>query len=115
MAREELANAAGKKPNWSQIMDSDNPMDIYGLSAAEADNLQFIGFSGKDIDGNNTDTIIAVYNGTDAPTLTNYADLPIGAIIIAPKLTTPKLFIHNAQSSPAVVGDWFGITAVQET
>lgn len=112
----DLGNTAGKKPNWSQIIDTDNIQDIYGLSAAEGATIaQAIGFSGKDQSGNNRDQLVLAYDGTSAPTVTNWADLPVGTVVFCAKLAAPRIYIHKAQSSPAVIGDWYYIQGTQVT
>jgi len=110
----EAGNYAGPKPGWSQMMYSDNPADLYGLSKAEAETIaQFFGFVGHDVAGDYTETNFMRFDGTSAPTLTNYADMPIGTVIICPKLTAPRIYIHKAQSTPGVVGDWYYIEGTQ--
>jgi len=112
----ELGAEAGKRAGWSSLYESDRPRDILGLTEAQEGTLsQFIGFTGKDQNGKENKTFILKYEGTTAPTLTNYAETPIGTIIIAPKLATPKLYIHKTKSTPAVAGDWYSLTFTQET
>lgn len=109
-------SGVGKRAGWSHPYVGDRPRDVLGLTKdQEATISQFIGFFGKDEDDNKQEQFILRYDGTDAPTLTNYASTPIGTVIIAPKLATPTIYIHKAQSEPGVVGDWYKIAGVQAT
>jgi hypothetical protein len=106
----------GKKSTWSQLYVSDRPRDLFGLSLAEeADFDAFIGFTGRDQDGNVVQKNIIYWNSATAPDLEDYADFPIGTIIVAPKLTASKIYMRKAKSSPSVVGDWYGVAFTQET
>lgn len=108
--------ANSKRAGWSIPYTSDRPQDILGFTAEqEADFSNIFGLSGHNQTGAGKDTFILFYDGTSAPTLTDYASTPIGTVIIAPKLAVPKIYIHNKKSETPVAGDWFGITAVAET
>lgn len=109
-------NYAGPKPGWSSPIFSDNPADYYGLTKVQATTIaQFLGFIGKDVTQTEHEFNVLIYDGTSAPTLTNYAVMPIGTMIICPKLTKSSIYIHKAQSSTPVVGDWFIIEGAQAT
>lgn len=111
-----LGQEAGKRANWSSLYQSDRPQDILGLTQAQEDDFgNIIGFQGRKQDGSAKSAFILVYDETDALTLTDYATTPIGTIIIAPKIAKPTIYIHKAQSSPAVVGDWYEIEGTQVT
>ena len=102
----------GKRANWSTPITSSRPRDILGLSlAAEANISQFIGWSGADQDDNAQEQFILVYNGTTAPTLTDYATTPIGTVILTPQLASVSHYIHQAQSATPVKGDWKVVAA----
>lgn len=97
----------GKRATWSYIYVGDRPREILGLTEAqEADISQFIGFSAKDQDGNSKDHFELVYEGTDAPTLTNFASTPVGTIIWCPNVADVSHYIHQAKTDTPVVGDW---------
>src|SRR5690606_20247964 len=103
-----LGQEAGRRANWSSLYQSDRPQDILGLTQAQEEDFgNIIGFQGRKQDGTAKSTFVLVYDSADALTLTDYAETPIGTVIIAPKITKPTIFIHKAQSSPAVVGDWY--------
>lgn len=109
-------NYAGPKPGWSSPIFSENPADLYGLTKAQAEKIaQFIGFMGKDVAQADHEFNVWIYDGTDAPTVTDFAVSPIGTVLVCPKLTKSRLYIHKAQSSPAVVGDWYYIEGTQVT
>lgn len=108
----------GPMANWSYVYIGSRPREIIKIAqAVEADCKQFVGFSGKKQDGTPQDSFIVYWDSATAPTLEDDFDTaPIDTIIIAPRLTAaPKIYIRHAVSSPSVVGDWFGITAVAET
>ena len=108
--------ATSKRATWSVPYVSDRPRDILGLPAdQEAKFSNFIGFAGKNQDAEAKTFNVVVYDGTAAPTLTDFAALPVGTVIIAPFLATPKIYVHKTKSDPAVVGDWYGLTFTQES
>lgn len=105
-----VGNFAGSKSGWGYLMKSNNPEDTYILTAAQMANLGvWVGFNNLDINGDRHELNIIEYDSADAPTMTDYANTPINTLMIAAKLTKPTLFIHKAQSDPAVIGDWFKI------
>ncbi|MEM3091550.1 MAG: hypothetical protein QXD05_00230 [Candidatus Pacearchaeota archaeon] len=111
-----LGEEAGKRASWSSTYESNRPRDILGLTKAQEEKIsQFIGFVGKDQSENEQKTFVLIYNGTTAPTLTDFAATPIGTIIIAPKLNAPKIYIHKTKSTIPAVSDWYSFTASQET
>lgn len=106
----------GIRANWSGVYAGDRPRDILGLTQdQEAKISQFIGFTGKDQAGNPTTKFILVFNGTSNPTLTDFAATPIGTIIETPYLASTSHYIHQAKSTPAVVGDWKKVSATTVT
>jgi hypothetical protein len=112
----EARGGTGKRMAWSSVYQSDRPRDILQLTEdQEATLSQAIGFSGKDQNGDAQEAVILIYPGTSAPTMTNYAKTPKGTIVIAPFLTHSLMYVHKAQSTPAVVGDWEVFTAATVT
>ncbi len=112
----ETRGGTGKRAVWSSLYQSDRPRDILGLSEVQETKIsQFIGLAGKDQDGNESQLFVLKYEGTSAPTVTDFATAPIGTVILCPKLSAPRIYIHKAQSSPAVVGDWYYIQGTQVT
>jgi len=108
--------ANGKRGNWSGIYAGDRPQDVLGLTQAQEAKLNnIIGFVGKDQNKEVKTFNVLVYKGSTAPTLTDFASTPIGTVIIAPELATPKIYIHHAKSATPATTDWFGITTVQES
>lgn len=106
----------GRRATWSQSYVGDRPRDVLALTEAQEAKLsQFIGFTGRDQSGTEVHTNILRYDGTAAPTVTDFASTPVGTILLCPKLAKPTLYIHKAQSSPAVVGDWYYIEGTQVT
>ena len=112
----EARNGTGKRAKWGSLYQGDRPRDILNLTEDEEATLAgMFGFTLNDQDDNEAKQVFLRYDSATAITLTNYADTPIGTVIIAPKLTTPTIFVHKAQSSPGVVGDWYKIEGVQVT
>lgn len=112
----ETRGGKGKRANWSSLYQSDRPRDILQLTEAqEATVKQFIGFGGKDQDGNERKLFIIVSDATSQPTLTDFANTPIGTIIFTPKIASILGYQHQAQSSPAVIGDWAKIAKTTVT
>lgn len=106
----------GKRAGWMSPYMSDRPREVLKLTEAQEATLsKFIGFVGKDQDGNRVEQFILEYDGTVAPTLTDYDETPIGTIILTPQLADVAMYIHQAQSSPAVVGDWKSVAATTVT
>lgn len=109
-------SGTGKRAGWSSLYQGDRPRDILNLTEdQEATLSQILGFTGKDQDENESKLIVLVYDGTDAPTMTDYANTPIGTIVLCPLLSAPRIYIHKAQSSTAVIGDWYYIQGTQVT
>ncbi len=112
----ETRGGTGKRAVWSSLYQSDRPRDILGLTEAqEAKIKQFIGLTGKDQDGNESQLFVLKYEGTDAPIVTDFATTPIGTVILCPKLSAPRIYIHKAQSTTPVIGDWYYIQGTQVT
>ena len=106
----------GKRANWSGLIVSDRPRDKFKMTVSEDATLEnILGVTGRDQDGDVQDKGILWYGGTTAPTLTNYDDTPVGTILIAYNLSAPRIYIHKAQSSPAVAGDWYYVQGTQAT
>jgi hypothetical protein len=96
----------GNKPNWAREIDSDNPLDMLGLTAAQ--NANFSAISGKavvDMNGNKQIIIKAVATAATL-TLTDYANFGVGSKIEHVGATVPKIYTKIASSSPGVAGDW---------
>lgn len=105
---------SGKKMGWSQLYQGDRPEDVLPLERANAAKLaQAIGFAGHDQEGNESEQFILTYTSSDAITLTDFAKVPIGTIIIAPKITKPTIFIKKLASSPAAASDWFKLEGAE--
>lgn len=108
----ELGNRAG----WSFPYVGNRPRDILGLTMEqEAAISQFAGFFGMDQDGNEQKLFLLKYDGTEVPTLTDYASTPVGTILLCPKVEGISHYIHQAKSDTAVVGDWKAVTAATVT
>lgn len=106
----------GNRAGWMVPYVGDRPRGILGLtSTQEATLAGFLGFGGKDVDGNAIEHFELIYNGTSAPTLTDYATTPINTVIWTPKLADIALYQHNAQSDPAVIGDWASVAKTTVT
>jgi len=111
-----MSTKTGKRANWSGLYVSDRPRDLLGLTEAQEETIdQFIGFVGKNQDGEVKNANLLIFTGTSAPTITDYANTPKGTIIIAPFLTHSLIYVHKSQSTPAVVGDWEVFTAATVT
>lgn len=107
---------SGQYSNWSYVYVGDRPRSILKLTeAAEAEMKQFIGFSGKSPNGDPADQFIMTFDGDAEPDLTDYADTPIGTIILTPKIANVFCYQHQAQSTPAVVGDWASVAKTTVT
>lgn len=108
--------ATHKRANWSGLIVSDRPSDEFGLSATQEDDFENItGLIGKDQANSIKQKGILFYNKTAAPTLTDYANIPLGSIIIAPYLTAPKIYIKKLASSTPAVSDWFSVALTVES
>lgn len=98
----------GQMAGWSYIYVGDRPRSVLKLTEqAEATITQFIGFSGTKPNNEPTDTFILVHNGTSV-NLTLYSNVPIGTIILTPRV--PNIFCYQriAQATPgqSVNADW---------
>jgi len=92
----------GELANFSYIYVGSRPKDILGLSTeAEAVCSQFIGFSGKAADGTPKDTFILVTEATSVD-LTLFSNVPIGTIILTPRVTGVFCYQRVAQATPGV-------------
>jgi hypothetical protein len=106
----------GQRAKFSFPYVGDRPREVLKLTEAQEGALsQFIGFAGTDPEDQPVEQFILVYNGTTVPTLTDYASTPIGTIILTPKLANVFCYQHQAQSSPAVVGDWASVAKTTVT
>jgi len=106
----------GLRAGWSHPYVGDRPREILGLTEAQEATLsQFIGFTGKDVNGDPVEQFFITYDEDSAPTLTDYAETPIGTIILTPKLANVAFYQHQAQSTPAVVGDWASVAKTTVT
>jgi len=106
----------GQRAGWSHPYVGDRPREVLKLTEVQEATLkQFIGFAAKEVDGDPTEQFILTYDGTDAPTLTDYATTPIGTIILTPKVASVAMYQHQAQSDPAVVGDWASVAKTTVT
>lgn len=104
MAGEKL----GKRAGWSFMHASDRPRDVLKLSKdQEATIKQFIGFSAMDQDGDPVDQFIMTTDATSVD-LTNYPDVPIGTIILTPKVSGVAFYqrIAQATAGASVNADW---------
>lgn len=85
----------------------DRPRDILGLTEDEEATLKgAFGFVGRNYDGDVQEQFFLIYEGTSAPTLTDYEATPIGTIILTPKLANIAMYQHQAKSTTPVIGDW---------
>lgn len=109
-------SGTGKRAKWGSLYQGDRPRDVLNLTEDQEATLKgILGFTLNDQDDNQEKQVVLVYHGTSAPTVTNYANTPIGTLIICPKLASPRIYIHKAQSSPAVIGDWYYVQGTQVT
>lgn len=112
----DLGNVAGHKPGWSCVKQSDNPQDQYGLTAVNTAKLsQFIGFSGKDVAQDAKELLIVTYEGTSNPTVTDFALLPLGTLLVCPFLSAPRIYIKKAATASPAIGDWHYLQFTQVT
>lgn len=103
----------GKRGNWMGVIASDRPVDVLKLTqAAEANLVGELGFIGKDQAGTSKSLIVLLSEATARPTLTDYANTPIGTIILTPKIASVFGYQHQAQSANPVVGDWAVIAKI---
>lgn len=106
----------GKKANWSVPYVSDRPDDIFDLNLVQEAQLDNIfGIVGKNQAGVAKKKAIVWYDGEDAPTMTDFAGLPNGSLLIAWNIATPAIYVKKANSDPAVIGDWFAAAGSQVT
>lgn len=97
----------GKRGNWMSYYQGDRPRDVLGLTEDQEATLKgVIGFVGKNYDGDIQEQFILIFEGTSAPTVTDYAECPIGTLILTPKLADIFGYQKQADSTPAVIGDW---------
>ncbi len=98
----------GLKAGWSHPYVGDRPREVLKLTeAAEATISQFVGFAAKDINGNPVEQFILTTNATSVD-LTLYSDVPIGTIILTPKVSGVFAYQRIAQATPgaSVNTDW---------
>lgn len=98
----------GQMANWSYVYVGDRPRSVLKLTeAVEAKCKQFIGFSGKSPNGDPADQFIIVNENTSV-TLSDYSDVPIGTIILTPKVASVAFYQRIAQATPgaSVDADW---------
>lgn len=98
----------GQLANWSYIYVGDRPRSILGLSdAAEQTCSQFIGFSGTKPDGSPSDMFVLVNENTSV-NLTLYSNVPIGTIILTPRVSGVFCYQRIAQATKGVSvnADW---------
>ena len=104
----------GQLANFSYVYVGSRPRDILGLSPeAEALCSHFIGFSGKASDGTPKDTFILVTEATSVD-LTLFSNVPIGTIILTPRVTGVFCYQRVAQATPgaSVNADWRRVAKV---
>lgn len=78
-----MSAVTGVKPNNAVRSQGANFMDLLGLTKAQADTLEWCEvISYQDADGNNQNAYHAVYSGSGAITLSNFAKMGKGSIII---------------------------------
>lgn len=98
----------GLRAGWSYVYVGDRPREILKLTeAAEATIKQFIGFAAKQVSGEPTEQFILTTDETTVD-LTLYSDVPIGAIILTPKVSAVFCYQRIAQATPgaSVDADW---------
>ena len=110
-------SGTGNRAGWAAPYLGDRPREVLGLTQAqEAKVSTFLGFSGKQQDGSDSNAFIMIYPGTTDPTMTDFAATPLGTIVIAPFAGThSKMYVHKAKSDTPVVGDWEVFTAATLT
>jgi hypothetical protein len=102
-----LGNAAGNKLNLAREVDIQNVGDLLGLTNAQLADVIFASAkSAVDLDGNKRIVWTIIYNKSTI-TLTDFANAGVGSRIYAVGLSTKTLYVKCAESSPAVVGDWY--------
>ncbi len=100
-----MSLTAGKKPNWAREIDSDNYQDIFGLSASDAEKLGLvIGHAVMDTDGNKRIVLHCTSYETSELTWANYANVPVGSVVIMPSISTPAMFLKVGTAGAAT--DW---------
>ena len=98
----------GNFANWSYVYVGDRPRSILKLTEdVEAKCKQFVGFSGKSPDGTSADQFIITTEETSV-TLYDFSDVPIGTIILTPKVASVAFYQRIAQATPgaSVDADW---------
>ena len=110
MAEEKL----GKRAAWSVMYASDRPRDVLKLSETQEATLkQFIGFSAMNQNGDAVDQFILTTDETSVD-LTDYPDVPIGTIILTPKVSGVAFDqrIAQATAGASVNADWNKVAKV---
>jgi len=111
-----LTGKIGLMAGWSYPYVGGRPREVLKITeAVEANCSQFWGWSAKDAEGNSAEHFEIEWGLDSAPTVTDFANTPIGTIIWTPELANIAGYQHQAQSSPAVVGDWASIAKTTVT
>lgn len=98
----------GQMAQWSYVYVGDRPRSILKITeAAEALFKQFIGFAGKSPDGESVDQFILTTDETSVD-LTALTDIPVGTIILTPKVSDVFCYQRIAQATPGASAnaDW---------
>jgi len=98
----------GTRSKFSFPYVGDRPREILGLTEAqEATISQFIGFAGTDPDDQPVEQFILTTLETSV-TLSNYPTVPIGTIILTPKVSGVALYqrIARATQTASIDADW---------
>jgi hypothetical protein len=75
----------GNRATWGVLITSDRPRDVLKISEETEATLDLVaGLNGKNQAGENKQLIIIVHNGSVAPVLTDYPDVPVGTLILTP-------------------------------
>ena len=100
-----MSNKLGNKANWSVPYVSDRPREILNLNQTQEDKVKsFIGFSGRNSKGEETNTYILETLETSV-NLSDFASCPVGTIILTPKVSGIA-FYQRIANTGVIANDW---------